>query len=129
MGGEGWPWPSLNRRIDFTSEVRAVSGSAYCVADLLWVDQRVDIEVNGMAYHADAQGFTRESGRRAALEAMGYTVLEIAYRQMADLESLDIMMETFAQRLGFPLRTRTVEFIERRRRLHKSLFGNGSKSA
>ena len=123
-GGEHWPRPALNQRIDFDDAARLLSSRTYAVADLLWKDQQVCIEVNGKSFHADKNGFTIESGRTAALESMGHRVLNINYAQMADFDQLETMLETFAETLGFPLQRRTAAFIKRKRAWHQALFKN-----
>ena len=123
-GGEGWPKPSLNQRIDFSEGARLLAPTRYAVADLLWPERMACIEVNGRAYHADRDRFDIESGRTAALESMGYRVLNITYDQMSDFDKLETMLETFAAALGIPLQKRTRAFIERKRRLHDALFGS-----
>lgn len=127
LGGEDWPWPSINRCIDFPRNLRTLARANYCVADLLWNAQRVDLEVNGKEYHTDKYGFTRSNGRRSALEAMDYTVLDISYAQAADLESLDIMLNSFAQKLGIHPKRRTVAFLKRKKKLHAVLFPYGRR--
>ena len=121
-GGEGWPRPVLNQRIDFDEKARLLSDRTYAVADLLWKEQQVCIEVNGKGFHADKQGFTIESGRTAALESMGYRVLNINYDQMRDFDQLETILETFADALGFPLQRRTASFIKRKKAWHQAIF-------
>ena len=122
-GGEGWGAPKLNMRIPYTPEAQKLAGRDYAVADCLWEREMVDLEVNGMAFHADAEGFLVETGRRPALESMGYEVLEITPAQMADLETLETMLENFSRQTGKPLKKRTVAFLRARKRLHEELFG------
>ena len=122
LGGQGWPRPYLNRRIDYAPAARLLAERSYAIADLMWPDQRVCIEVNGEDYHADREGFTLQSGRRAALEAMGYTMFEINYDQMCDLSCFEAMLETFCARLGFTLQPLTRMFQIERSRLHRALF-------
>ncbi len=127
LGGEGWPWPAINRRIDFPRPLKTLAGTSYCIADLLWDAQRVDLEVNGEDYHTDEYGFVRSNGRRAALEAMGYTVLDIDYAQAANLKSLDIMLDSFSQKLGIRPKRRTAAFLQRKKKLHAVLFPYGER--
>lgn len=87
------------------------------------MEPKVDLEVQGMAFHADDQGFLVASGRRTALESMGYTVLEINHEQMADLEKFDAMLPSMARAVGYPLQPRTGAFLQRRDKLHRALFG------
>lgn len=122
VGGESWGDPMLNMRVDLTLEARALAHRQFCIADFLWKDRLGDLEVNGEAFHADARGFAVESGRRAALESMGYRVVDINHEQMANLELFDTMLPAMAKALGFPLQERTPAFLRRRDALHRELF-------
>lgn len=121
-GGESWGDPMLNMRVELTPEARALAHRQFCIADFLWKDRLGDLEVNGEAFHADARGFAVESGRRAALESMGYHVVDINHEQMANLELFDAMLPAMARALGFPLQERTPAFLKRRDELHRELF-------
>lgn len=121
-GGEGWPWPVLNQRIDFGPELRMLSGQGFCVADQLWEGRASILEVNGEANHADSLGFKVASNRTPALEHLGYRVCEITYDQLANLEKYDIVIAGIAKRLDLPLQRRTPAFLKRRDRLHRELF-------
>lgn len=125
-GGEGWPWPSINRRIDFDEQAKRLAGTTYAIADAVWMEQRTILEVNGFGSHADRQGFHEQEGRTAALEHMGFTVLSLTYPQMEDLELFESRTQTLAQRLGFPLKSRTRAFLTRREGLHRELFDGDS---
>lgn len=122
LGGEQWERPSLNRRISYDNQAQCLSGSGYCVCDFLWPEKKVLIEANGESYHSDRNGFRLESGRRAALESMGYSVFDISYSQISNLDQFEIMVDTFARNAGFSLFTRSEAFLRRRRALHKELF-------
>lgn len=123
LGGEGWDAPCLNRQIIYTSEAVALARSPWCFADGLWPGTGGILEVQGVAFHADRQGFREASGRIAALEAMGYSVAELLPEQMANLELFDAILPTLARKLGFELKERTAAFLRRRAVLHKELFG------
>ena len=90
------------------------------------MEQRTILEVNGFGSHADRQGFHEQEGRTAALEHMGFTVLSLTYPQMEDLELFESRTQTLAQRLGFPLKSRTRAFLTRREGLHRELFDGDS---
>ena len=122
-GGESWGRPDLNRRIIYTPEARALAHASFAVADLLWPELKVDLEVQGKAFHADERGFEVASGRRAALESMGYQVRELTHEQMANLSLFDAIVSPMATQIGLPLQRRSRAFLERRRRLHGELFG------
>ncbi len=123
-GGEHWKTPFLNMRVPFSLEAQELSGQSYCICDFLWPDRKGVIEAKGKGYHADREGFEVENGRRAALESMGYTVLDITYSQMANLNRLETMLELFSIRLNLPLRQRTTAFLARRKALHQELFAS-----
>lgn len=122
MGGEAWEHPILNMRIDLSPAAQKLSGTAYCIGDQVWPHIKLVIEENGEAYHSDRDGFALASGRRAALEAMGYIVQEINYRQMSDLEQLDQILLTIAEKAGFSSQPRTPAFIKSRYELCHDLF-------
>lgn len=121
-GGEGWGSPKLNMKIPYTEKARQLAGRSYAVADCLWEEAKTVLEVNGEAFHADSGGFRVESGRRLALESMGYEVLEVTPAQMSELETLETVLENCAKRSGMKLRSRTVAFIKAREKLHRELF-------
>ena len=50
--------------------------------DFLWRSQRLVVEVDGYAYHANRRAFERDRERDAALAAAGYTVLRVTWRQL-----------------------------------------------
>ena len=121
-GGMHLPAPLLNYKIPFDERARVLAGMPYCVGDLVWPEQRVVSEVNGEAYHSDRWGFKEASGRRAALEAMGYTVIEVAYDQMRVSVRANSMLELLARALGCRLPKNGSDRRERVDRLHNELF-------
>ena len=122
MGGEEWEHPILNMRIDLSPAAQKLSYTTYCIGDQVWPNIKLIIEENGEAYHSDRDGFALASGRRAALEAMGYIVQEINYRQMSDPEQLDQILLTIAEKAGFGSQPRTPAFIKSRYELCHDLF-------
>lgn len=51
--------------------------------DMLWREQRLIVEVDGFAYHSTRQAFERDRARDAALQAAGYRVIRVTWRQIA----------------------------------------------
>lgn len=121
-GGECWPRPYMNMRIDLDGAAQRVAHRAYCVGDLVWPEQKVVLEVLGKAFHADKEGFEVETGRVPALEAMGCRVQEITYEQMEDLGRLETVLEVLSRKTSFALASRTASFIRKRSELNKTLF-------
>ncbi len=50
--------------------------------DLLWRPQRLIVEVDGFAYHAHRAAFERDRLRDAELQAAGYRVIRVTWRQL-----------------------------------------------
>ena len=52
--------------------------------DMLWRDQRLIVEVDSYAFHSSRAAFERDRRRDANLQAAGYRILRITWRQIAD---------------------------------------------
>jgi very-short-patch-repair endonuclease len=50
--------------------------------DLLWPKERLIVEVDGFAFHSTRAAFERDRRRDARLQARGYRVLRITWRQI-----------------------------------------------
>lgn len=50
--------------------------------DFLWPEQRLVVEVDGFAFHADRTAFDRDRRRDADLALHGYVVLRVTWRQL-----------------------------------------------
>lgn len=120
-GGEGWPWPWMNRRVDFGELQRAVSNQGYAICDALWEERAAVLEMLGEEYHADSLGFKYQTGRSTALEHLGYTVREVTYDQLHHEEKLEVVLQTLSKAFGMPLHERTSSFLARRARLCQEL--------
>ena len=52
--------------------------------DLLWTAQRLVVEFDGFQFHADRAAFERDRRRDAELQARGYRVIRVTWRQLID---------------------------------------------
>jgi very-short-patch-repair endonuclease len=52
--------------------------------DLLWPEERVIVEVDGYPFHRSRAALHRDRRRDAVLEAAGYRVLRITWRDLVD---------------------------------------------
>ena len=52
--------------------------------DLLWREQRLVVEVDGYAFHSSHRSFERDRRRDRDLQAQGYRVLRITWRELTD---------------------------------------------
>ena len=50
--------------------------------DFLWRAARLVVEVDGFAYHSTRQAFERDRRRDAELQAAGFRVVRLTYRQI-----------------------------------------------
>lgn len=56
----------------------------WCEVDALWRDERLVLEVDGYAFHRTRAAFERDRERDARLQALGYRVVRVTWRQIAD---------------------------------------------
>jgi very-short-patch-repair endonuclease len=52
--------------------------------DFVWGHASLIVEVDGFAFHADRAAFERDRHRDAELQARGYRVIRITWRQLVD---------------------------------------------
>jgi very-short-patch-repair endonuclease len=52
--------------------------------DLVWAPQRLVVEVDGFAYHGSRAAFERDRLRDAELQAAGYRVVRVTWRQLVE---------------------------------------------
>jgi very-short-patch-repair endonuclease len=52
--------------------------------DVLWPEQRLVVEVDGFAFHGTRAAFERDRARDARLQALGYRVVRVTWRQVTD---------------------------------------------
>jgi very-short-patch-repair endonuclease len=52
--------------------------------DAMWNEQRVIVEVDGYAFHSSRAAFERDRARDADLQARGFRVVRVTWRQIVD---------------------------------------------
>jgi very-short-patch-repair endonuclease len=52
--------------------------------DFLWAEQALVVEVDGYAFHSSARSFERDRRRDAILEAAGYRVMRVTWKQLIE---------------------------------------------
>jgi very-short-patch-repair endonuclease/predicted transcriptional regulator of viral defense system len=52
--------------------------------DLVWPDQRLVVEIDGFTFHSSREAFERDRRRDAQLQAHGYRVMRVTWRQIID---------------------------------------------
>lgn len=124
IGSEHLTDAKLNHTVELTDEAKLLAKQDSCIADALDSRRGLIFEVNSKAFHADRDGFVEHSGRRAALENMGYTVMDITNDMLSDLEQFDAFLTSLEKKGGIRLQKKSVAFLERRDLLHTELFPN-----
>lgn len=76
LAAEGLPPPAVNARLP-------VAGG-WIECDCVWQDRGVVVELDGHSVHATAAAFERDRGRDRMLQARGWRVVRITWRQLAD---------------------------------------------
>ena len=70
----GLPRPQVNATVDLPGKPREVDG--------LWADRRLVVELDGFATHGTRAAFEDDRARDRALQAAGYRVVRITWRQL-----------------------------------------------
>ena len=72
----GLPVPQTNARIE--------AGGRWFEVDCLWPESRVVVELDGHAFHSTRAAFERDRERDRLLQAAGWRVVRITWRQLRD---------------------------------------------
>jgi len=122
-GGYGLGRPALNAEVKLShSAAKAFGSSSYC-ADLLWREDRIIVEYDGIDGHTGRERIARDASRRDALVAQGYSVFVITHEQLVDVAVFEQIALAIARRQGVRLRIRVKEFEARHQRLRRRLLG------
>lgn len=125
-GGYGLPFPELNKRLDLGRDGALLWGGKNAF-DLVWEDAGLVVEYDGSDHDAPgARG--RDSLRRDALVAAGYSPIIVTKEHLTSITSTFALSKVVAKKLGVYLRFRTPDFNEKHRRLWLRLFGYGRAS-
>ena len=122
FGGEALPVPHFNQKIELSQAAQKLAGTTYCIGDFVWEEQKVIFEANGYDYHFDHDGFYIKSGRTSALQSMGYTVHEMNYAQMTDIEQYEAIVQSICSSLDVKMRPRTAKFSASHHAMRESIF-------
>lgn len=122
LGGYGIKTPLLNHRIDVTKTGKKFTSNDFFEVDLYWPEHRLIGEYDSDKYHKGERKKTKDTSRRNALEAMGYTVVNVTFGLISSREATDEAAHAFAQLTRHQLRYDEVDFVNARSRLRTELF-------
>lgn len=66
--------------------------------DFLWREERLVVEIDGYVFHSSRSAFERDRRRDADLQASGFSVMRVTWRQLTD-ESVAVVAR-LVQRLS-----------------------------
>ena len=99
-GGFALPRASLNYRVDFDEEGRALTGSDFALIDIAWPRERVGVEFDGHRDHSTTGKLIKDELRRKALERKGWSITRIRSAQMTNVTQMKAIVRQLADELG-----------------------------
>lgn len=123
QGGLGAPKPLLNYRLDPGRRWRAAAEKGHYRCDLYWPDRRVAVEYDGERAHTGALRIGADARRRAALQAMGVTMVSVTRDQLYRPGDFQRLVKTLRQVLGLRSRARCADYPARQDRLRAWVLG------
>lgn len=121
QGGYAVPFPCLNYEIVRQNGPDGNGRNSYR-CDLCWPKEKICIEYDSDEYHGSLEQMTADAMKRAALNAMGYTVVEVTRAQIMNEEAFDEIAHALYAALGLRLRIRTSDFQKRRDILRQKIL-------
>lgn len=119
LGGFGLPRGEANAKIFLSKRASSIAERSYVVPDLCWKRHGVAVEYDSNAEHLSPQQITMDAKKRLALEADGFSVVTITTSQLAKAQSMSLVAEELAKRMGNRRKTRSRHFSSRQ----SELFG------
>jgi len=121
-GGYNLSKPVLNHDIRLSAEGREILGFPTVAPDLCWPDAKVAVEYNGRD-HFDDERSALDAKRRKALEASGYTVIEVTNSMIDSAASMDALAKRLAKLLHETprLRVQIDDFPKKQEELRSAL--------
>lgn len=120
LGGFGLPRPSVNVQIRIKgTTAERLTNATYFEVDFVWEDKRVVLEYDGHEEHeADPAKVASDKERRSVLAALGYTVIVVTSRDLANEASLLVKISQLSMALGVDI----APFSNEEHSAHSALF-------
>lgn len=125
-GGEGFPRFVNNEEIPLSREARRIFGKTRCYADLLFETPNdlnaLIVECQGKMVHDNWQSNLSDSNRTVALQQMGFSVMPLTYKQIADRHNFDAVRKVVAKQLGIRYKRKSETAIQKEIDLRRNIF-------
>ncbi len=126
-GGEGFSGFEYNARVDLSKNARALAQRGYCLCDLLWEEQGLDVECQGMMAHNSWGSYISDFDRAAALGQMGIRVLFATSGSVFDHSRRGAFIAAVADALGKRVRPKSAAELKAETALHDELMVDWSR--
>lgn len=121
FGGYNIEKPELNVDIELPVEHKLILKQDKVRPDMLWRSRKLILEYDG-EYHDNPTQARRDEKRRAVLEMLGFTVIELKRQQVYDPVSFDAFATMIAKKCGKRIRPLTDKQAFAREQLRKGLL-------
>ena len=121
LGGYGIEKLLVNVEIAVPPRLRPLCPKGFCVADFRIAGTRFVCEYLGKYDHSGNDAMQADRGRTAALREMGFEVLELASKQVWNLDAFEIVAKRFAKESGKRIRSGECGRTPARLGLHHAL--------
>ncbi len=125
-GGYGFPKPALNRTVRLPRSAHSTGG--FLVCDLYWPQWKLDVEYDSNEYHANEERIGKDAHRRARLESIGITSINVSNSQIKSGEKFNQLAHNLAKVTGKRLRYKDPAFTRAHVKLREELNINGLRN-
>lgn len=122
LGGFGFSAPKPNAIVLQDARSQEVSGKHWRACDLLWEDERVDVEYDSEAFHSTREQRYQDSVRRNALTNSGFKVISVTPNQLQSLDEMRTVARVLARALSKRTRIRISGYEQMQRELHRAVL-------
>ena len=127
-GGFGLPGFQMNKRVRLSEEGQAIMGRETIRPDFVWLKQGLVLEYDSDLWHLNPESHERDSRRRAAFLASGYTPVDLTRGMLRDHEALCATMHDLERRLGYRRQPLSLSMEFRRDELLDRVLGRGASN-
>lgn len=103
LGGFGLPRPTMNGLIPLDGLSQDIAGQSICRGDAVWEIGRFVLEYQSRDKHDNQAAYGNDYARQLALEIMGYEVIFVTAKQIADVNQMTVIALRIAKCLDLRL--------------------------